>query len=103
MRRQVYLDATYAPSEGIVARELVGELVIVPLTAEIGDLEDALYSLNETGRAIWDRLDGVKSLRDIAAELVQVYDGPRQEIERDVIGLMGELLSRSILVEISHS
>jgi hypothetical protein len=100
MKSQVYLDAAYAPSEEIVARELVGELVIVPLTAEVGDLEDALYSLNETGRAIWDRLDGVKSLRDVAAELTEAYDAPSQEIERDVIGLVGELLARSMLVEV---
>lgn len=100
MKRKVHLEATYAPSEGIVARELVGELVIVPLTAEIGDMEDALYSLNETGRAIWDRLDGVKNLRDVAAELVKAYDAPGQEIERDVIGLVGELLARSMLVEV---
>jgi hypothetical protein len=97
------LDATYTPSEDIVAREIVGELVLVPLTAEIGDMEDALYSLNETGRAIWDRLDGVKSLRDVATELAKVYDAPRQEIERDVIGLVSELLTRSMLVEVSNS
>ena len=103
MRRQVDLGATYAPSEDIVAREIVGEVVIVPLAAGIGDMEDALYSLNETGRAIWDRLDGVKSLRDVAAELAQVYDTPRQEIEQDVIGLVGELLTRSMLVEVSNS
>jgi hypothetical protein len=103
MRDQVYLETTYAPSEEIVAREVAGELVIVPLTAEVGDLEDALYSLNETGRAIWDRLDGAKSLRDVAAELAQAYDAPRQEIERDVIGLVDELLSRSMLIEVSSS
>ena len=103
MKSQVDLDATFAPSEEIVAREIVGELVIVPLTAEIGDLEDALYSLNETGREIWDRLDGAKSLRDVAAELEQIYDGPKDEIERDVIGLVGELLSRSMLVEVPSS
>ena len=66
-------------------------------------MEDALYSLNETGKAIWDRLDGVKSLRDVADELEQVYDGPRQEIERDVLGLVGELLARSMLVEVPNA
>ena len=103
MKEQVYLDAAYAPSQDIVAREIVGELVIVPLTAEVGDLEDALYSLNETGRAIWDRLDGVKSLREVAAELTQAYDASGQQIERDVVGLVGELLARSMLVEVSNA
>ena len=52
------MDAVYAPSEDVVAREIEGELIIVPLVAGIGDMEDELYTLNETGRAIWDRLDG---------------------------------------------
>ena len=44
----------YVPSEDIVAREIEGELIIVPLAAGIGDMEDELFSLNETGREIWE-------------------------------------------------
>ena len=32
--------------------------VIVPLTAGVGDLEDELYSLNESGKDVWRLLDG---------------------------------------------
>jgi hypothetical protein len=92
--------AIYHPSQDIVAREIEGELVIVPLTAGIGDLEDELYTLNETGRAIWDRLDGKKTVGDIAAELAAEFDAPRGEIERDVVGLANELLKRKILAEV---
>jgi hypothetical protein len=35
--------ARYQPSDEIVAREIEGELIIVPLTAGIGNLEDELY------------------------------------------------------------
>lgn len=101
MGQKVRVDVAYAPSEDVVAREIVGELVIVPLAAGIGDMEDALYSLNETGRAIWERLDGRKSLRQVAAELSQEYDAPGEEIEQDAIGLVGELLRRRMLVEVS--
>ena len=37
------------PSEDVVAREIEGEFIIVPLAAGIGDMEDELYSLNESG------------------------------------------------------
>jgi hypothetical protein len=102
MGRQVHADAVYAPSEDVVAREIAGELVLVPLASGVGDIEDALYSLNETGRVIWDRLDGQMSLRGIAAELSQEYEAPIEEIEADVMGLVQELFRRNMLIEISE-
>jgi hypothetical protein len=94
------LDAVYAPSEDIVARSIEGELIIVPLVAGIGDLEDELYTLNETGKAIWDRLDGKKSLKDVLGELSAEFEAPVEEIEKDLIGLVEELLRRKILIEV---
>ena len=43
---KVQLSGIYMRSEEIVAREIEGELIVVPLTAGIGDMEDELYSLN---------------------------------------------------------
>jgi len=98
---EVNLDAIYRPSEDIVAREIEGELIIVPLVSGIGDLEDELYTLNETAKAIWDRLDGATSLRAVVAALAEEYDAPPEEIARDVCGLVGELLRRRMVVEAS--
>jgi hypothetical protein len=95
----VRADAKYVPSEDIVAREIEGELVIVPLAAGIGDLEDELYTLNESGRAIWEHLDGTTSLVQIALTLSEEFDAPAEEIEKDVCGLVEELLKRGIVVE----
>lgn len=89
-------DGVYAPSDGVVAREIEGEVVIVPLKAGIGDLEDELYTLNETGRAVWRLLDGGRTLDDVVEALEGEYDAPRDEIERDVRGLLEELLRRHI-------
>jgi hypothetical protein len=97
---KVSLDGLYKPSEDIVARNIEGELIIVPLVSGIGDLEDELYTMNETGKAIWDRLDGKKKLREILAELSTEFDAPAGEIEKDLIGLMEELVRRKILVAV---
>ena len=98
METSITLDSICAPSEDVVAREIEGELIIVPLAAGIGDMEDELYSLNETGKSIWDRLDGLRSLRQIARELTVEYSAPAADIERDVAGLVTELARRKILV-----
>jgi hypothetical protein len=95
---ELMLDAKCAPSEDVVAREIEGELIIVPLVAGIGDMEDELYTLNETGKAIWARLDGQRTLRAVAAELTTEFSAPPGEIEKDVLGLMTELMRRKMVV-----
>lgn len=97
----IQLDGVYTPSEDVVAREIEGELIIIPLVAGIGDLEDELFTLNETGKAIWDRLDGAADLGAIVSALAAAYDAPATEIERDVLGLVNELLRRRMLVEVT--
>ena len=97
---EVSLDGRYLPSEDVVARNIEGELIIVPLVAGIGDLEDELFTLNETGKAIWDRLDGRKKLNEVLAELSAEFEAPVGEIEKDLIGLVEELSRRKILVAV---
>jgi hypothetical protein len=94
------LNSCCAPSDEIVTREIEGETIILPLTSGIGDVDDDIYTLNDTGKAIWQRLDGKRTLRDVARELSAEFNCPPEEIERDVIGFVGELLKRRILIEL---
>jgi len=94
----VQLDAVFAPSEDVVARDIEGELILVPIAAGIGDAEDDLFTLNPTGRAIWQQLDGKRSLRQIASALAAEFDAPAGQIEADVLGLAAELAKRKLLV-----
>ncbi len=74
---ELMLDAKCVPSEDVVARMIEDELIIVPLVAGIGDMDDELFTMNETGKAIWSRLDGEKSLRTLAAELAMEFSAKR--------------------------
>lgn len=97
----IALDQVYVPSENIVARAIEGELIIVPLVSGIGDMDDELFTLNETGRAIWSRLDGENSLREIAAGLAVEFDAAPGVIEQDVLGLIAELVRRKMVMVLS--
>jgi len=101
MEEKINLDHKYVPSDEVVAREIEGELVLVPLTSGIGDLEEELFSLNATGKAIFNKLDGRKSLRVVIEELSRDFEAEPAEIEEDVRGLMEELLKRRIVVDAS--
>ena len=96
----IALTDIYQPSDDIVSREIEGENLIIPIAAGVGDMEDELYSLNEFGKVIWDKLDGEKSLMQVAAEIVEEYDGDAQDIQGDVIHFVAELAKRNILVKV---
>jgi len=98
---RIALEGVYEPSDDVVAREIEGEIIIVPLVAGIGDIEDELFTLNETGKAIWDKLDGRRSLADVVAELTPEFEEAEDgAIERDVLGLVAELVERKLLVAV---
>ncbi len=100
MTPEVALTSVCAPSDDVVAREIEGELIIVPLVAGIGNAEE-LYTLNPTAQAIWQKLDGQRTLKEVAAALVDEFNGPLAELEADVLGLAAELTQRGILAVIS--
>ena len=101
MESKVSLNAIFAPSEDVVAREVQGEFIIIPITPGIGDLVDDLFTLNETGRAIWKKLDGKRNLKDVVNSISSEFDASRAEIEKDVLGLTKELHKKKILVKIT--
>ena len=95
---ELMLDAKCTPSEDVVAREIEGDIIIVPLVSGIGDEDDELYTLNPTGQAIWQKLDGQRTLKDVAALLAGEFDAPLPELENDVLGFASEMVRRKILV-----
>jgi Coenzyme PQQ synthesis protein D (PqqD) len=98
MKQMLDLEAVYGPSDDIVAREIEGEVILVPLVSGMGDLEDELYTLNETGRAIWKKLDGAKPLSQVVSDLAAEYEADPGIVRRDVAGLIEELLKRKMVV-----
>ena len=94
------MKSIYKPSNDIVAREIEGEIIIVPLVSGIGDLDDELFTLNETGKAIWKQLDGSTTLGNIVENLEKEYYSSREQIKNDVFGLIGEMKKRRIIIEV---
>lgn len=85
------------PSVDVVSREIEGDVIIVPLAAGIGETDDELFTLNETGKAIWQKLDGQRTLSQVAEELGQDFAAAVDELEADVLGFATELVRRGIL------
>jgi len=99
MKSSIELKNIYKPSEDVVARDVQGEFIIIPITSGIGDLEDEIFTLNKTGKAVWDSLDGKKTLQEAIKSLEIKFEAAAGEIKKDVLGISEELLRRKMLVE----
>jgi len=98
MTVDIKLEQIYAISEDVVVREIDDEIIIIPIVSGIGDMEDELYSMNPTGKAILQKIDGERTLTQIAQDLSETYDASMDDIKQDVLGVVGELVKRRMLV-----
>ena len=97
MEKVVTMETICVPSEDVVAREIEGDMIIVPLISGIGDADDELYTLNDTGKVIWQKLDGIVTLGDVAKAISTEYSSNAGEIEKDVLGFATEMVKRGML------
>lgn len=84
------LKAVYAHSPSVVARKTGNEYILVPVANNIADMT-SVYTLNETGAFIWEQIDGVKSLEDIAEALVSEFETDRETAETDLADFMEDV------------
>jgi len=91
------LDQAYVPASDVLSHDVDGELFVLPLRLRADGSLPGVFALNSTGRAVWELLDGCRSLREIAYLLSQQYGVPISQVEQEVGDLMGELLSDQVL------
>jgi hypothetical protein len=101
MQAKLSLESILGPSENVVSRDIEGELLLVPLAAGMGDLDDELFTFNETGRSFWQALDGRRTLAEVVSLLAEEYDDEGGRMQEDVMGLAEELLRRRMIVDLS--
>lgn len=95
----IKMEDIYLPSEKVVTREIEGDLIIVPIENKFADFNDALYSLNSTGKAIWELLDQNMSVESICKKLSQEYSAQPGVIENDIMQILNELLKMDIIIK----
>ena len=86
----------YKKNPKIVARESGDEYILVPITDNVANME-AVYTMNETAAFIWDSIDGVKSLEEIADLMSEEYETDMKTALSDVIELLEDLRNHKIV------
>lgn len=82
-------DSVFARRDGIVARRIAGETILVPVTRRAQDM--GLFTLNEVGTFVWERLDGQRSLGEIATELAESFEVDAGRAQADLLAFATQL------------
>ena len=90
------LKSILSHSKSIVTRKTGNEYILVPITDNIADM-NSVYTLNETGAFIWDRIDVNRNVEEIIAALTDEYDIDTESAEKDMF-LFIENMSKYLII-----
>ena len=90
------MDIILKKSENIVFRKIQDEYILVPMVASAAAVE-SIFNLNETGAAVWERIDGVKKLSDIIEDIKSEYESEDRKIEDDVMSLVAGMIDAKLI------
>ncbi len=91
------LKSIVSQSTSIVTRKTGNEYVLVPITNNIADM-NSVYTLNETGAFIWEKIDGKRDLEEIITALINEYDIDHNSAESDVFSFI-ENMSKYLIIQ----
>lgn len=83
-------------STTVVAREVGGETLIVPIRGKVGDLA-SIYSLNGTGSLIWKLLESPRKLSHLVAAIADEFDVDPSLAGQDVRQFVREMESAGLV------
>ena len=84
------MSKAYNKDPNIVARKIAGEMVLVPIRNNIGDLA-CIYNLNEIGSCIWELINGGTTVEQIRDKIVEEYEVTPDQAETDIMEFLDQL------------
>ena len=94
------LNQIYRKDPNIVSREIVGEMILVPIRQNIGDLE-SIYTLNETAARTWELIDGQNTLSDINTRTRDGWCRGLDTALSDLLALIDQLEEAGAVIKVA--
>lgn len=85
-------EKIYQKNPDFVQREIAGEFLLIPIRRQLNETNN-LYVMNETGTTIWKFIDGRRSLAQIKSDLIKEFDVLEEQLEKDLVILIDDLIS----------
>lgn len=90
--------AVYLGRSGYVVREVAGEYLLIPVTAQ-EDLPGQMAVLNETGKFLWEQLQAEKTMEQLLAAMTEEYEVSREQARADIEEFVTMLRQHQLLAE----
>jgi hypothetical protein len=94
---RISMNTILKKSENVVFRKIQDEYILVPIVASAADVE-SIFNLNDTGAAVWEKIDGSKKLSDIITDIKAEYENEGEQIENDVMAFVNEMMEAELIV-----
>ena len=78
-------------SKNVFAQEIDEETIILDSETQ------EYFSLNEIGKVIWSLLERNKQLEEIKAEMLDMYEVPADQIEKDLLNFIQALAAKRLI------
>ena len=93
--------AIYTKHPDYVQRDVAGECILVPIRRTLTEA-NSIFVLNETGAALWNRIDGQRTAQDILTDFCNEYEVATDQLAKDFTSLLDDLLSIRAVEEIAR-
>lgn len=90
-------DKVYKREESVVTREIIGETILVPIRGNLADMQ-RIFTLNEVGAYIWEKLDGKTKLDEIHKGLEETFEVENKRAKHDLDEFITDLLEAELIM-----
>ena len=78
-------------SNNVFAQEIDEETIILDSETQ------EYFSINEIGKVIWSLIEEKKNLEEIKAEMLDMYEVPEEQIEKDLLNFIQALEQKGLI------
>jgi hypothetical protein len=79
----VLAEVLYERNSDFIFRRIVDDAVLVPIHRQVTDM-DCIYTLNEVGALIWQRLEQPATAADLQDEILDQYEADPETVAADL-------------------
>ena len=97
IRTEDKLPQVFAKDEGVVLREIAGEIFLVPIRGHLAQLQQ-IFVLSPVGSFIWDQIDGAQTLGIIGSKIVERFSVESDTALQDLVSYVQELETAGLIV-----
>jgi hypothetical protein len=90
------LAQSFMKADDVIARDIAGETIIVPVRSRVGDL-DSIYALNDVGSRIWQLIESNVPVSRIIETVCEEYETDTASATQDVLELLSSLTEAGLV------